>query len=765
MDDLFSLDHLDDSSANGRGNVRPESEETVVRGRIDRISFRNPENGYTVLRLIPEGGGATLTVVGNNPALETGATVVARGIKKEHPKYGEQLVASSILEFIPSTREELERYLASGVIKGIGEVLARRIAKETAGRLQELLKDNLQQVANIKGVGQQKAELLRDHFVSRTASGEAFQFLIEKGLSTGLAGKLIEKYGVAAPTVVKEDPYRLAYEVDGVGFLTADSLALRMGVAANSEKRIGAGMHYTLRQASEDGHCYLLKDELRERTNALLGSCESALFEIALTQLQEQRRITLEDDQIYLTKLHKAELALFSELLRRATAKDSAGVAENELKPSIAEAEAALDLRFSSEQLHAVHQAFVSKLLVITGGPGCGKTTVIRALATVAAKKGLSISLAAPTGRAAQRMSQVCGLPACTIHRLLAYNPFNRAFTFNEEQQLECDLIIIDESSMIDLELAAALFAAIPKTATVVLVGDKDQLPSVGPGRVFADIVRSPDINTIALSRLFRRSESSIINTIALEVNAGITPEVPTPDGQTKVDAYFLEVRSAEEGAALIEKLVAEQLPRKFGFAPDDMLVLTPMNRGVLGTEGLNQRLQERLNPPGKAGQELIQKDRTFRVGDRVCQRVNNYNIDLHGVFNGDFGNISKVDTDSNSVEVDLWDGRTILYPANMLRQLNLAYAITIHRSQGSEIPCVILALHTTHFTLLERQLLYTAITRAKKLLVIVGNRRALELATNRSLAGKRNCRLHQRLTDYFENRGSNRGAAANSGS
>jgi exodeoxyribonuclease V alpha subunit len=397
----------------------------------------------------------------------------------------------------------------------------------------------------------------------------------------------------------------------------------------------------------------------------------------------------------------------------------------------------------------AVESAATYPLLIITGGPGCGKTTIIKALTILFEKAGLSFALAAPTGRAAQRMSQVCSAPASTIHRLLKFDPIFSNFIFNARNPLPFDALIIDEASMVDIMLARDLFAAIPKKCALILVGDKDQLPSVGPGRVFGDLVGCKDLRVVALSKLFRRAHESTINSVAYMINTGEVPTIPTPDGITKSDAYFIQREDTDESGRLIESLVSEQIPKKFGFSGADIAVLTPSNRGPVGTIELNRRIQERLNPRSSRSEEEILEvgDTDFRVGDRVCQRVNNYKIDPSGVFNGDMGTIVGVNREEQKLTVELWDGRLIDYPRGEIGQLSLAYAVTVHRSQGMEVPCVVFAIDNSHFTLLERQLVYTGVTRAKKLLIIVGSKRALAIAAKRAQTKKRCTLLLERVS------------------
>jgi exodeoxyribonuclease V alpha subunit len=456
---------------------------------------------------------------------------------------------------------------------------------------------------------------------------------------------------------------------------------------------------------------------------------------------------------VYLKHLLRAEEAVAEFIAARAAPRAAADIGGSVVKKALAQAAASLGISFSYEQEHAVQLATEYPLLVITGGPGCGKTTIIRALALLYQLAGKRLLLAAPTGRAAQRMGQVCALPASTIHRLLKYDPAKGNFLHGVNDPLSADAVIIDEASMIDVQLARDLFSAIPRAATIILVGDKDQLPSVGPGRVFGDIISVSAVKTISLSRLFRRSEESAISTMAHLINSGTVPDIPEPDGVTRTDAYFIAKPDPEEAALTVEKLVADQIPRKFGISPAEICVLTPSNRGPLGTLALNQRLQARINPPPEndTEQELALHEYVLRLGDRVCQRVNNYNIDIVGVFNGDVGQVFHVDRKARSLTVEMWDGRLVKYEESDLSQLSLAYAVTVHRSQGSEIPCVVLVLHESHYTLLERQLVYTAVTRAKKLLIVVGSRKALNLGVKKMNSRRRCTLLKERIQTILD--------------
>ena len=727
---------------------RPD--EQVVRGEIRRVTFRNPENGYAVLQLDLPDADEPLVVVGICLNPRAGAHVTVRGTYKDHPKFGRQLQAHAIVETTPSSAEGLENYLGSGLIKGIGKQTAKRIiaaaGTENAG---EILND-AEKLAKIKGVGRHKAELIAASFSEQTAVRAVIQFLVEHNVSTNLAAKIYQKYQNKSIEILTRDPYVLARDMRGIGFLKADAIALNLGIKPDAPVRLRAGLYYALEKAAEDGHCYLTLEQLVQRTRVLLQCTDDLDLHPQLESLKTEESLIIEDDRIYLAQLYRAECFVADFIRNRTNELPEPCLPATETQTYLEQAAVELGVTFSPEQVQAVHQATNSRFMIITGGPGCGKTTVTRALVTVFQRAGKVVLLAAPTGRAAQRMAGVCNHAASTIHRLLKFDPLRGGFLHGASDPLIGDVIIIDEASMVDIVLARDLLSAIPDHAHLIFVGDKDQLPSVGPGRVFGDLINCREVQTIALSRLFRRAEESNITSVAHMINSGIVPEIPEPDGITKSDAYFIVKREAAEAATMIEKLVGDQIPKKFGIPPAEITVLTPSNRGPLGTIELNRLLQNRLNLLRDPEQELLVGDTVLRLGDRVCQRVNNYQIDSVGVFNGDIGTIFQVNRSQKSLVVELWDGRLVTYSSRELPQLAHAYAITVHRSQGSEISCVVLALHESHFTLLERQLIYTAVTRAKKLLIVVGSRKALHLASKRMTAKRRQTSLHERVNQQF---------------
>jgi exodeoxyribonuclease V alpha subunit len=721
---------------------------TTLLGRVDRVTYRDAESGYSVIQLTLNDSGETVTVVGTVQSVQTGMQVEVAAREVQHPKFGKQFSIISFSHTLPSTARGITRYLSSGLIEGVGRKTAERLVSALGTEALETVRNNPERVAEIPGIGKKRAGILHRALSAQTEFQKTLRFLVELDIPPALASRVYERFKDRAIELVKNNPYILAQEVRGIGFQRADACALRMGIEPLSPQRLKAGLLYALTTASEEGHCYQKHHTLLERATTLLGIEDREALEQALFELVSTGALVLHGDGIFTPHLDGAERAVARFVAKRRLQLEHPLIQPDRVQTSIGAAEHALGVQLSPEQRIAVNSAANFQLAIITGGPGCGKTTVIKAIQLLFERAGIPWALAAPTGRAAQRMSQVCSAPASTIHRLLRYDPRQRSFIFNAQNQLPLAALIVDEASMIDLPLAKDLFAALPSSCTLILVGDKEQLPSVGPGRVFGDLVECRELRVVALSKLFRRAEESAITTVAHQVNTGTVPSIPAPDGVTKSDAYFLERQQPDEAAKLIESLVAEQIPRKFGFKGADIAVLTPSNRGPLGTHELNRRLQERLNPRAKHDERSILTvgEKEFRVGDRVCQRVNNYKIDPSGVFNGDLGTVVQIEAATHSLRVELWDGRLIEYTHSDIRQLSLAYAVTVHRSQGMEVPCVVLTLDTSHFSLLERQLVYTGITRAKRLLILVGSSRALSIATRRAQTHLRCTLLRERI-------------------
>ena len=719
-----------------------------INGTIHRVTYKNASNGYAVIQVNLEDTSDTIVVVGTCSDAQEGARVTLKGHFVTHAKYGRQFTASSIITAPPATTEGIQRYLASGLIPGIGLKTAERLVKRFGSSTLEVIRTEPERVAKVTGVGSKKAEALKAALLQQSEFQQILQFLVEHKISPTLGAKIYQKYAEKTLAVLKNNPYRLAREIRGIGFHTADVIAQNMGIELQSPKRLEAGIYFALLSAGDDGHCFLPERNLIERSAQLLGVSEQPIIQQALISLIESGELIRHEDGIYIPKFHEAEAKIASFVAARSQPHAGNHQAHKEVENSISDTEATLGITLSDEQRHAVELVASHRLVLITGGPGCGKTTVTKALTVVFEKTGRSYALAAPTGKAAQRIAQVCGNSASTIHRLLKFDPISSGFIHNASNPLPFDAIIVDEASMIDTLLARDLFAAIPDTCTLILVGDKDQLPSVGPGKVFGDILRCSDVKAIQLSRIFRRDSESHINTVAHMINSGQLPDIPVPDGATRSDAYLIEKHGTAEIAKLVENLFVDQIPRKFGIPSSDISILTPTNRGPLGTIALNKVIQQRIhqNTNLQSHSQIIIGEQTMRCGDKVVQRVNNYRIDPYGVFNGDAGVITSIDESNNSLHVELWDGRLVEYTKDNLHQLSLAYVSTVHRAQGMEVPCVILIADKSHFTLLERQLMYTAATRAKKLLIIVGAKQALLLASRRTQTKQRCTNITARI-------------------
>jgi exodeoxyribonuclease V alpha subunit len=756
-----------------RQQKKASGELTTIRGTVDRVTYRNPENDYGVLRFsvdYPAREGF-VAIVGYGLNYSEGTKLTVTGTRSVHAKFGIQYEVQSAVEVVPETEAEILRYLASGMITGIGLATAKKIVACFGTDTLKVLREETHKLSKVPGLGKRKIDTIKDAIAQKNQSMEVESFFVKHNIGGALLRKILEHYGENAVKIIKLDPYALALDIKGVGFTTADSIAQSLGIESDSLQRLRAGLHQTLESARDNGHLYLTEKQLAEQARDLMNLDPSVALEEAMGSLIQQQLI-VEDDSgetlnYYLKRYYDAEYFVARFISERSLPLSSPSVPAERIDSSLNSAEESLGIIFSPEQRHAVHKACAHSLLLLTGGPGCGKTTVVKAIVATYLAAGKVVALAAPTGKAAQRMSEVCSHPAQTIHRLLKYNPQKRGFTYGAHNPLQVsldgddsslvDVLIIDESSMIDVSLAKSLFLALPSTTSLILVGDQDQLPSVGPGRVFGDLLSVKELPAISLNQLFRRSEQSRITSIAHLVNAGLDPNIPIPqnrsaDAPAESDAYFIERNTPEEAAALIEKLVQDQVPKKFNIELEKIQVLTPTNKGPLGTLELNARIQKAVNPRYDENEILRFGDSLFAVGDRVCQRVNNYQLDQYGVFNGDLGTIIEVDPITFSLRVELWDGRVIHYSKKNISELSLSYAMTIHRSQGSEMPCCIIALHESHFILLERQLLYTGITRAKQLLLVVGSKRALTLGYQRAMSRKRNTALVRRVQTILDN-------------
>ncbi len=698
-----------------------------LEGTLETLTYRNEQTGYSVARLQVAGLPGQVTVVGTLHDPVVGQTLQLSGEWQNHPRYGRQFRIETSRSSSPATSEGIERYLGSGLIKGIGPELARRIVARFGTDALRVLDEEPRRLAEVPGIGPSRLAALNEAWKAQRGLREVMLFLQSHDIGTANAWRIYRQYGAEAVQRIRENPYRLAEEVYGIGFRTADRVAASLGLARDSPARCQAGLLFALGQA--EGHTCLPEGELLKRAAALLELPEERLAE-GLRELAASGRVVVEEAGVYLPALHAAEAGI-ALLLRRLASAPRAALSSDPEK-DIARAQTRLELTLDPPQAEALAAALREKVLVLTGGPGTGKTTILRAL--VAALSGKRVLLAAPTGRAAKRLEESSGLEARTIHRLLEYDRRTGGFRKGPSEPLDCDLLIVDETSMVDTLLMYQLLRALPAGAGLLLVGDADQLPSVGPGNVLRDIIASGKVAVRELTHIFRQAAASRIVTNAHRIRAGRMPEA---DGE---DFYFIEQESPQKAAEIILQLVTERIPRRFGLNPlEDIQVLSPMHKGEVGVENLNRLLQAALNP-GAAG--LQRGPRRLCVGDRVLQLRNDYEKEI---FNGDIGRIRSLDPDSQEAEI-LFDGRPVRYEPAELDEVALAYAVSVHKAQGGEFPAVVVPVMTQHYVLLQRNLLYTAVTRGRRLVVLVGTRRALHIALSKAGAGARFTGLTRRL-------------------
>lgn len=737
---------------------KQQSNEEVISGYVDHIVFRNNDNGYTVMVMICDE--EELTCVGIFSDIAEGECIEAHGEYTDHPTYGRQFAVKSFVEKAPQDELAIERYLGSGAIKGIGIALAARIVRRFKEDTFRIIEEEPERLAEVKGISQRKAMEIADQVNEKRDLRQAMIFLQQYGISTTLAVKIYNTYGQEVYSILKENPYRMADDVDGVGFRTADEIAARVGIRTDSDFRIRSGIQYALLQASNEGNTYLPMPELTQRASALL-EIEPEYIEKHYMNLAMDRKIIMRqvDDvtQIYASAFFYMETNTATMLKQLDATFD---VPDIEIEARLRQIEKQTKMDLDEHQVEAVKEAVRNGVLVITGGPGTGKTTTINTIIKYFESEGMDIFLAAPTGRAAKRMSETTGFEARTIHRMLELNggvEGNAGFERNEQNPLETDVIIIDEMSMVDISLMHSLLKAIVAGTRLILVGDVNQLPSVGPGNVLKDIIDSKLFHTVMLTKIFRQASTSDIIVNAHKINRGEPVELDNKS----MDFFFLKRYDADKIINVTLQLILQKLPKFVGASMMDIQVLTPMRKGLLGVERLNTVLQMYLNPPDKRKKEKEHGTTLFREGDKVMQIKNNYQLEWEirskyglcidkgtGVFNGDTGIIEEINDFAETVTVCFDEGRMVEYPFKLLEELELAYAVTIHKSQGSEYPAVVIPLLTGPRMLMNRNLLYTAVTRAKKCVTIVGNDTTFEqmIANNSQL--KRYSGLRDRLVE-----------------
>jgi len=704
---------------------------TLLRCVVERITYQNPENGYSVLKVKVKGYNDLVTLVGNLLEVPVGSVLLCRGEWKVDKCYGSQFVAATWEETMPATVYGIEKYLGSGLVKGIGPRFARAIVQRFGTETIDIIETEIERLYEVPNIGRKRVAKIRESWEKQKDIKNVMLFLQGYGVSTAYAAKIYREYGKESIDKVRENPYRLADDIWGIGFKTADGIAAKMGYEKEDPRRCRSGILYTLGQLSDEGHVYAGEEQLVKTAGQLLEAGETAIRDTLAGMLQAEDLI-LDKDAIYLPPFYHAECGT-SRRLRDLAESTGRSLFDGLFDPSSLTAETGIE--YDEVQLAAIRQAVTSKVMVLTGGPGTGKTTTTQGIIAALKKAGLRVLLAAPTGRAAKRMSEATGMEAKTIHRLLEYNPQD-GYKRNDENPLEGDALIVDECSMIDILLMNNLLKAVPVGMRLVFVGDIDQLPSVGAGNVLRDIIDSQRIPVVRLVRIFRQAQKSRIVMNAHTINQGRFPD--TSNGRD-TDFFFMREDDPERAAETIVRLVKERLPRAYRESPDRIQVLTPMQRGVVGAANLNLLLQQALNPSGPS---LNRGGYTYRQGDRVMQQRNNYDKD---VFNGDLGYIREVDTEERTLKVD-FDGKWVEYDVTELDELTLAYATTIHKAQGSEYPIVVMPVMMTHFVMLQRNLIYTGITRAKKICVLLGAAKALAYAVRNVSVLKRNTRLKERL-------------------
>lgn len=720
--------------------------ETILEGQVERITYANEETGYTVAKFAPSGYRESITIVGNLIAPVPGEMLKVKGTWLDHPKFGRQFKVTHHQSVVPATVSGIKKYLGSGLIQGIGPVMASRIVKKFGEKTLQIIDQNPHELHQVEGIGRKRIDMIAKAWKEQKEIRDVMVFLQGHGVSPAFAAKIFKKFGWESISIVSKNPYRLATEIHGIGFLTADKIAQNMGFTKNAPARAEAGILYVLHQLSEEGHVYHPYETLIEKCKEVLG-VEKEVIVQGISTIAFENRVAMEDlnqdlgafqpnhKAVYLKHFQVSEMGIAHHLARLISSLKR--LRKIDADKAVSWVQGKIRIELAPKQMEAVKTAVSEKVMVITGGPGTGKTTIINALIRVYREIGAKILQAAPTGRASKRMNEATGYPARTIHRMLEFNPQKLGFQRDESHPLDVDVLILDETSMIDTTLMYHLLKAVPLQATLIMVGDVNQLPSVGAGNVLKDIIASGKVPVVELKEIFRQAGRSRIVTNAHRINTGLMPELTADKGHLE-DFYFIEQDDPEQALKIIVELVTERIAKRFRLNPiEEIQILSPMHRGIVGTDHLNTKLQEVLNP---TGEQISRGGRTFRRNDKVMQIRNNYEKE---VFNGDIGRITWIDQESQEITVT-YDGMPVPYRASDLDEIVLAYAISVHKSQGSEYPAVIVPILSQHYLLLQRNLIYTAVTRAKKLVVMVGSKKALA-------TGIRNDRIMRRFTYLSE--------------
>jgi len=733
-------------ASNNRPTKSDKSSVKELEGQIERITYTNEETGYTVARIKVAGYSESVTAVGNLIAPRPGELIKMKGAWVDHPKFGRQFKVTSYRILVPSSLEGMRRYLGSGLIKGIGPVMASRIVEKFGEKTLEVIDSRIEDLEKVEGIGRQRVGMIRRAWEDQKDIREVMIFLQGHGVSSAYATKIFKRYGQNAISVLKRNPYTLATDIYGIGFQTADRIAQRLGFEKSAPVRAEAGILYVLTQLSEDGHVYYPYERLIEKCREILEVDREVILK-AFGSITYDGKVITEDlnleweefvpnqKAVYLAQFYTSETGIANHFARLISSPKR--IRKMDEDKAIQWVQGKINLKLASKQIEAVKKAISDKVMVITGGPGTGKTTIINAVIQIYRAVGARILLAAPTGRASKRMSEATRYPARTIHRMLEYSFQKGGFQRNHDHPLEVDVLILDEVSMVDTVLMYHLLKAVPAEATLIMVGDVNQLPSVGPGSVLRDIIRSNVVPVVELKEIFRQAGESLIVVNAHKINNGVIPKLK-PAKENLEDFYFIEQDDPEQALSVIMELVCERIPKRFNFHPiDDVQVLSPMHKGVVGVGNLNMKLQDAMNP---SNVQIAKGERVFRLKDKVMQTRNNYEKE---VFNGDIGRITSMDQESQQLTIT-FDGIPVPYDFSELDEVALAYAISVHKSQGSEYEAVVIPILSQHYVLLQRNLIYTAVTRGKKLVVMVGSKEALAI-------GVRNDRIMRRYTYLAE--------------
>ncbi len=717
---------------------------STIHGLLEKISYHNEENDFVVAKLREKDKKELTTIIGNLSGINPGESLKLTGKWVHNKRFGEQFQVETFEVTVPATLLGIQKYLASGLIKGIGSIMSERIVEKFGLHTLEVIEKKPERLSEVEGIGPKRISMIIKAWVEHKEIKEIMIFLQGHGVSAAYSAKIYKQYGDQSIETVRENPYRLAHDIYGVGFITADKIAQNLGIDRNSLIRAKAGLIYILNRLTEEGHVYYPESQLIHKAKEILSVDEEIII-LAVRELSKEKELFLEDldpdgnlKAVYLAPFHVAETGVAQMLMN--LKESPSNIRPIHPEKAIEWVQQKLNIELAQRQEEAVLLAATSKVLIITGGPGTGKTTLITAILRIFQQMKLRVLLAAPTGRAAKRMNEATGWEAKTIHRLLEYSPHRGGFKKDQDDPLEADVVIIDETSMVDTLLMYHLLKAIPSHAHLILVGDVDQLPSVGPGNVLKDIIRSGRFTVVRLTEIFRQAQESMIVVNAHKVNQGQLPVLKEIDKPEKTDFQFIQEEDPEKILQNILDLCSETIPRQFRFHPlREIQVLAPMHKGIIGVANLNIELQKRLNP-GQPG--ITHGAWNFRIGDKVMQIVNNYDKD---VFNGDIGWISKIDSEERELVID-FDGRPVPYDYSDLDEVVLAYAVSVHKSQGSEYPVVILPVVTQHYMLLQRNLIYTGITRAKKLVIMIGTKKALAIAIRNNKPQRRYTLLSERL-------------------